>query len=75
LANLFLHYGFDLWMLKKWKHLPFERYADDIICHCDSQAQADALQAQLRERLAACRLELHPEKTTRGLLHRCQSVR
>ena len=24
LANLFLHYTFDLWMLKKWKHLPFE---------------------------------------------------
>src|SRR3989442_872134 len=25
LANLFLHYAFDLWMRRKWKHLPFER--------------------------------------------------
>ena len=29
LANLFLHYAFDLWMRRKWRHLPFERYADD----------------------------------------------
>jgi RNA-directed DNA polymerase len=37
LANLFLHYTFDRWMLKKWKHLPFERYADDIIVHCRAE--------------------------------------
>jgi retron-type reverse transcriptase len=29
LANLFLHYAFDLWMRRTWTHLPFERYADD----------------------------------------------
>jgi len=29
LANLFLHYAFDLWMGRNWSHLPFERYADD----------------------------------------------
>ena len=29
LANLFLHYAFDVWMRKTYPHLPFERYADD----------------------------------------------
>lgn len=63
LANLFLHYAFDQWMVRRHPKVPFERYADDIICHCDSREQAEALWAELRERLAACHLELHPEKT------------
>jgi len=63
LANLFLHYAFDRWMVRHHPKVPFERYADDIICHCDSQAQTESLWEQLRERLAACQLELHPEKT------------
>ena len=63
LANLFLHYAFDGWMQRHHPGVPFERYADDIICHCDSQAQAQALRAQLEQRLAECGLELHPEKT------------
>jgi RNA-directed DNA polymerase len=29
LANLFLHYAFDVWMRNKYPPLPFERYADD----------------------------------------------
>jgi group II intron reverse transcriptase/maturase len=29
LANLFLHYAFDMWMVRTFPHLPFERYADD----------------------------------------------
>ena len=29
LANLFLHYAFDLWMARTFPHIPFERYADD----------------------------------------------
>jgi group II intron reverse transcriptase/maturase len=36
LANLFLHYAFDMWMARIFPHIPFERYADDIICHCKS---------------------------------------
>jgi group II intron reverse transcriptase/maturase len=63
LANLFLHYAFDQWMVRHHPKVPFERYADDIICHCDSEAKAESLRAELRDRLAACRLELHPEKT------------
>lgn len=63
LANLFLHYAFDEWMRRHHPEVPFERYADDIICHCDSQAQAEELKAQLQRRLAECALQLHPEKT------------
>ena len=34
LANLFLHYAFDAWMSRTYPHIPFEKYADDAICHC-----------------------------------------
>jgi len=34
LANLFLHYAFDMWMARTFPYIPFERYADDVICHC-----------------------------------------
>src|SRR5918995_3708761 len=36
LANLFLHYAFDTWMVRSFPRIPFERYADDAICHCKS---------------------------------------
>jgi RNA-directed DNA polymerase len=29
LANLFMHYSFDVWMARTHPHIPFERYADD----------------------------------------------
>src|SRR5579863_9790091 len=38
LANLFLHYAFDRWMQRHQPGIPFERYADDAICHCRSEA-------------------------------------
>ena len=63
LANLFLHYAFDAWMQREHPSTPFERYADDIIAHCHSAAQAHWLQARIAARLAQCHLELHPEKT------------
>lgn len=63
LANLFLHYAFDLWMAKMFPGVPFERYADDAICHCRSEKEALALRKALNRRFAECRLALHPEKT------------
>jgi RNA-directed DNA polymerase len=63
LANLFLHYGFDVWMARTFAHIPFERYADDIICHCKSAEEARALWGAIADRFAACKLVLHPEKT------------
>src|SRR5215472_7430011 len=63
LANLFLHYAFDMWMTRTHPHIPFERYADDIICHCKSADEARALWSALADRFAVCKLILHPEKT------------
>lgn len=63
LANLFLHYTFDMWMQRHYPGIPFERYADDGVLHCRSQAQAEELKQALRERFASCGLELHPLKT------------
>jgi group II intron reverse transcriptase/maturase len=63
LSNLFLHYVFDQWMQKHYPDIPFERYADDGICHCKTLAQAQQLRAALARRFAECHLELHPQKT------------
>jgi group II intron reverse transcriptase/maturase len=63
LANLFLHYAFDRWMKENNPDIPFERYADDVICHCRSEAQARSLRQALEARLAMCKLESHPQKT------------
>ena len=63
LANLFLHYTFDLWMQRNHPHIPFERYADDSVCHCRTQEEAEHLKTVLERRFAECGLELHPEKT------------
>ena len=40
LANLFLHYAFDAWMVRTFPSVPFERYADDAVAHCVSERQA-----------------------------------
>ena len=63
LANLFLHYAFDEWMRRNYHHIPFERYADDIVIHCKSQAQATFLLREIKTRLNDCKLKCHPEKT------------
>jgi len=63
LANLFLHYAFDMWMTRTFPAIPFERYADDCICHCSSEEEARALGEALEARFAACGLVLHPQKT------------
>jgi len=63
LANLFLHYAFDKWMAREFPRIPFERYADDVICHCRTKEDARALWRAIADRFAACKLVLHPEKT------------
>lgn len=63
LANLFLHYTFDLWMKKQNPLIPFERYADDGICHCRSKAEAERLRVAIEKRFAECGLELNLQKT------------
>jgi RNA-directed DNA polymerase len=63
LANLFLHYVLDAWMAKHHQNVPFERYADDAVYHCTSEAQARFIRCELEERLKQCGLLAHPEKT------------
>ena len=63
LSNLFLHYTFDRWMARNYPDIPFERFADDALCHCVSEAQAKILKEALEKRFAECGLQLHPEKT------------
>jgi retron-type reverse transcriptase len=52
-----------VWMDREFPDCPFERYADDIIAHCDSEERARVLWAAIAERLGALGLELHPVKT------------
>lgn len=63
LANLFLHYAFDSWMVRKFGELPFERYADDILVHCYTEKQALYVLKSISQRLKECGLNLHPDKT------------
>ena len=60
LANLFLHYAFDMWITKKHIQVSFERNADDIILHCHTQKQAEEILLLITERMQQCKLELHP---------------
>src|ERR1700730_1158443 len=55
--------AFDMWMRRNYPPIPFERYADDAICHCRSEEQARALRASIEQRFAECGLTLHPDKT------------
>ena len=57
LANLLLHYAFDMWMVRTFPRLPFERYADDVICHCKSAEEARALWGAMADRFAVCKRE------------------
>lgn len=68
LANLYLHYAFDLWV-HWWRRQPGRsnvivvRYADDFIVGFQSQKDAKQFRDDLKLRLAKFKLELHPDKT------------
>ena len=68
LANVYLHYVFDLWA-RRWRKthahgdVIIVRYADDFIVGFQHRADAERFLADLRERFAKFGLELHPEKT------------
>jgi RNA-directed DNA polymerase len=63
LANLYLHYAFDMWLARTFPEVTFERYCDDAVIHCGSEEQARQVRDALATRLAAVGLELHPDKT------------
>src|ERR1700736_4329586 len=68
LSNVYLHYGFDLWV-QAWRQkrahgdVIVVRFADDIVVGFHSKADADQFRAELTERMKKFNLELHPEKT------------
>jgi len=68
LANIYLHYVFDLWV-EAWRKkvatgdVIVVRYADDLVVGFQSRTEAQEFLAALRERLAKFGLELHSEKT------------
>jgi RNA-directed DNA polymerase len=63
LANIFLHYALDMWLVREFPAIPFERYADDGILHCKSETQAQMVRDAIIERLAQVSLELNLDKT------------
>jgi group II intron reverse transcriptase/maturase len=70
LANVYLHYSFDLWVnvwRQRWAQgeVVVIRYADDCITGFQYQTDADRFLENLQERLARFGLELHPDKTRR----------
>ena len=68
LANIYLHYVFDLWV-EAWRKqvargdVIVVRYADDLVVGFESRAEAQRFLQQFRDRLAKFGLELHPDKT------------
>ena len=68
LANIYLHYCFDLWA-ERWRHreargnVIYVRYADDLVVGFENEADAQRFLAELRTRLSQFALTLHPEKT------------
>jgi RNA-directed DNA polymerase len=63
LANLFMHYALDTWLVREFPGVPFERYADDAVVHCVSRAQAQRVLAAIADRMSQVGLALHPDKT------------
>ncbi len=68
LANVYLHYVYDLWA-EQWRlrhakgDMIIVRYADDQIVGFQYRHDAERFLSDLKERLAAFALSLHPEKT------------
>ena len=68
LANIYLHYTFDLWA-ERWRRreatgdMIIVRYADDIVAGFQHETDARRFWDAMRERLQEFALSLHPEKT------------
>jgi RNA-directed DNA polymerase len=71
LANVFLHYVYDLWAVQ-WRQRQAKgqmitvRYADDVVAGLELEVDAIAFWDAMRERFKQFALELHEDKTRRG---------
>jgi RNA-directed DNA polymerase len=68
LANIYLHYVFDLWV-QRWRNrqatgdMIVVRYADDIVLGFEHRTDAERFLQDWRDRLRTFGLALHPDKT------------
>jgi retron-type reverse transcriptase len=68
LANIYLHYVYDLWA-HQWRQREADgsvvvvRYADDKVVGFQRRSDAERFLDELRQRLQKFGLELHPHKT------------
>ena len=66
LANIYLHYAFDLWV-HRWRHrqaqgnLIVVRYADDTVIGFEHRTDAERFIGEMRERLEQFGLSVHPQ--------------
>lgn len=63
LANLFMHYAFDVWVTRNRPQNPWARYADDGLLHCKTEWEARELLIQIDKRFKQVGLELNRDKT------------
>lgn len=63
LSNIFLHYALDEWLRRYYPDVLFERYADDVLIHCRSEAEAQETLSAIGKRLDECHLQLNPQKS------------
>jgi group II intron reverse transcriptase/maturase len=63
LANLYLHFSLDEWLRQNYPTVRFVRYADDIVVHCKSEAEAKAVMQAIQQRLSEVKLRLNETKS------------
>ena len=63
LANLFLHYALDRWLEINYPKIRFTRYADDVVIHCSTLAEAQNLMHAVKERMTAVKLRVNEVKS------------
>ena len=63
LANVFLHVALDKWLEVQYSEVSFVRYADDLIIHCQSKAQAQEILQAIEKRMEEVKLRLNRDKT------------
>jgi RNA-directed DNA polymerase len=63
LSNLYLHFTLDKWFEKNHPEISFVRYADDVVVHCKSKQQAEAVLKSIKTRLGQTKLSIKESKT------------
>ena len=63
LANLFLHYALDRWLEIYYPQCRFIRYADDVVIHCSTLAEAQKVMQAVKERMTTVKLRVNEVKS------------